>query len=300
VDYETVLDSFFRPSPAGAPVPGPVAGGRPARRLRDAYEPLATHAIWSRRTNDALAGLGLDFLTGYVWGRACALGEPTPAVVAAAFAVFEPALIGALYEQARAKVDRTRLIEVREEATIDSLQSVLDGADVTAVVSALRRGIDAAGSAGRPLFAGLAAQPWPSTPVGQLWRACDLLREHRGDSHTAAWVAAGLGPVTMNILTELWLGMPLFSYSASRAWPPEVLAQAADVMRTGGLLDGDALTPDGRQLRDTIEEQTDAAQRSIIAAIGDVDDVVRQVDRWATACIDAKAFPPDIYKRAAG
>ena len=31
---------------------------------------------------------------------------------------------------------------------------------------------------------------------------------HRGDSHVAAAAAAGLDPVELNILTELWIGMP--------------------------------------------------------------------------------------------
>ena len=57
-------------------VPAPVVGAGPARRLRDAIEPIAMHAVWARRTNERLAGLGLDFLGGYVWGRAAALGEP--------------------------------------------------------------------------------------------------------------------------------------------------------------------------------------------------------------------------------
>ena len=57
------------------------------------------------------------------------------------------------------------------------------------MIDVLRRGIDAADPAGRPLFAGLAGREWPSDEYGQLWRACDILREHRGDSHVAACVA---------------------------------------------------------------------------------------------------------------
>ena len=39
------------------------------------------HPVWSRTTNEAQAALGLDFFSGYAWGRAAALGEPAPAVV---------------------------------------------------------------------------------------------------------------------------------------------------------------------------------------------------------------------------
>jgi len=304
MDYETALEVFFQPTPPGAPTPGPVAKGRPARRLRDAYEPIAMHGVWSRRTYDALSALGLNFLTGYVWGRASGMGEPSPGVVVSTFAVFEPGAITALYEEARGKVSRAELVEARDRATIESLEAVLGGAnaaDVAGVVSVLRRGIDAAEGTGRALFAGLACQPWPASSVGQLWRACDLIREHRGDSHVDACVTAGVGPVAMNILTELWLGMPLFSYSASRAWPEEVLQATAEELRAAGLMEGDKLSAAGQSLREQIEEQTDAAQQSIVDAIGsDLEGVIQQLNQWSAACVEAKAFPPDIYKRAAG
>jgi hypothetical protein len=299
MDYEAAIEAFFAPSPPGAAPPPPSTN--PSRRLRDAYEPLAMHAVWSRQTNEALAALGLNFLTGYVWGRASGMGEPAAAVVVSAFAVFEPGLITSLYEEARGKVGRTDLVETRDEATTTSLRAVLGDADVSPVVTALRRGIDAADGTGRPLFSGLASQPWPEHPVGQLWRACDILREHRGDTHVAACVAAGLDPVAMNILTELWLGLPLYAYSASRAWPQETLDATADQLRGSGLLEGDKLSKEGRRLREDIEARTDAGQRAVVAAIGsDLDDTVTRLEGWSAACVEAKLFPPSIHKRAAG
>jgi len=264
-------------------------------------EPVAMHAEWSRQTYDALAALGLNFLTGYVWGRASGLGEPAPAVVASAFAAFEPGLITALYEEGRGKVGWAELMETRVQATSASLRQVLGDADVSGAVSTLRRGIDAADGTGRPLFSGLASQPWPEDPVGQLWRACDIIREHRGDSHVAAYVTAGLEPVAMNILTELYLGMPLFTYSASRAWPQETLEATADHLRGSGILEGDRLSQEGRRLREDIEARTDSGERAVVSAIGsDLDDTVAQLEAWSAACLEAKAFPPSIHKRAAG
>jgi hypothetical protein len=301
MDYDAALEVFYQPSPPGAAPPEAVAQGSPARRLRDAFEPIAMHAVWSRLTNERLAALGLNFLTGYVWGRASGMGEPAPAVVVAAFAAFEPGLITSLYEEARGKVGRAELVETRDEATTQSLEAVLGDADVSAVVSVLRRGIEAADGTGRPLFAGLASQPWPGRPAGQLWRACDILREHRGDSHVAACVAAGLDPVAMNILTELYLGMPLFEYSGTRAWPEEVLGATADRLRSEGLMEGDGLSDEGRRLRGEIEERTDAAQHRVIDAIGDdLEPAIAQLERWSAACVEAGAFPPNIFKRAAG
>ena len=301
MDYDAALDVFFTPSPEGAPVPTPVANARPPRRLRDASEPIAMHSVWSRAVNERLAGLGLNFLTGYVWGRAASLGEPPASLVASAFAVFEPGLIANLYDEARSRCGRDTLLRTREQATAESLRGVLGDAEVGPVVAALRRGLEAADPTGRPLFAGLRSLGWPEDEFGQLWRACELLREHRGDSHVAACISAGLGPVAMNVLTELWVGMPLGSYTATRAWSPEVIDATVERLRADGLVDDGALTDAGRRLRDDIEARTDAQEQPIVDAIGpELNTVLARLEAWSTACIEAGTFPPNIYKRAAG
>lgn len=301
MDYSEAREVFYAPSPTGSVDPEIVARGGPARRLRDAYEPIAMHAVWSPVTNERLAELGLDFLNGYAWGRASGMGEPAAAVVVAAFAYFEPGLVTALYEQGRGTVSRSELVEARDQATAESLRGVLGGIDVRNVTAVLRRAIDAADGAGRPLFSGLASQDWPSDPFGQLWRACDIVREHRGDSHTAAFVSAGLDATEINVLTELWLGMPIFTYSATRGWPTEALTAAAARLAARGLLDGDVLTAEGRRVRNEIEARTDLAQQAIVDAIGpELDATVGQLEALSAACVEAKTFPPSPHKRAAG
>lgn len=46
--------------------------------------------------------------------------------------------------------------------------------------------------AGRPMAAAQAALPRPDEPLAALWHDCTVLREHRGDGHLAAVLAAGL------------------------------------------------------------------------------------------------------------
>ncbi len=300
MQYDDVIAAVFHPSPDGAEAP-PTIDASPARRFRDAIEPLAMHSVWSRTTNEAQAALGLDFMTGYVMGRASLLGRPEVGVVSASFAVFDPAMIEATYGAATAACDRDELWAVRTESTVSSLARVLDGIDVAGVADTLRDAVSAAPLVGRPLFAGLSTQPWPEDPVGRLWRACELAREHRGDSHVAACVAAGLDPIEMNVLTELWVGMPLGSYSASRGWSPESIAATAQSMRDKGWLDGDALSAAGLDLRNSIEDTTDRSGQWIVDSLGGAfDSTVAALDGWSTLCIDAAAFPPDVFKRAAG
>ncbi len=195
----------------------------------------------------------------------------------------------------------TRCSAARTAATIESLGEVLAGEDVGPVADQLAMAMTSAHAAGRPLFAGLARQPWPEDPYGRLWRACDLLREHRGDGHIAASIAAGLDPVAMNVLTELWVGMPFGTYSATRGWSADQLATAAAQLRADGLLDGDELSDRGREWRDGLEATTDAMEAGIVDALGPgFDDVVARLDEWSRRCIAAAAFPPDVFKRAAG
>jgi hypothetical protein len=304
MDYDDAVATFASPRPAGTPLPEVVGAGGPARRLRDACEPLAMHALWNRRTNECLAALGLDFLTGYVWGRAASLGEPSPPVVAAVFAWFEPGLLAGLYQTARTAVRRERLLAVRDASTAASLAEVLAGddpAEVAEVAELLADAVEGADGTGRPLFSGLRGRGRPGHPYQRLWWACDLVREHRGDSHVAVANAAGLGPVEMNVLTECWIGMPLLSYTATRGWPEAAMSAAVDGLEARGWLRDGALTEAGRAVRAGIEDRTDAAEQAIAAALGGrLDEVVARLDGWSERCIAAGAFPADILKRAAG
>lgn len=301
MDYDIAVQVFFQPPPANAPTPHPVAHARPARRLRDACEPLAMHPVWARLTNERLAVHGLNFLTSYVWGRASALGEPPASLVAAAFAAFEPGLVTSVYEDGHSQLGRAELLAIRDEATTTSLQRVLGDADLSFAVTTLRRGLATADGTGRALFAGLQARPWPDALAGQLWRACEMVREHRGDSHIAAYISAGFHPVQMNILTELYVGMPLGTYTATRGWSPDVIATHVAHLQARGLLADEVLTPAGLRVREEIEERTDQMEQPILDAIGDdLEQLLTQLNQWSAACIAAGAFPPDEMKRAAG
>ena len=251
--------------------------------------------------DERLAELGLDFLTSYVGGRGADLGDPAGAVVAAAFAWFEPGLVTTLWDAARTAVAPDRLAQVRDESTVASLREVVAGEDPGDVASLLADAAAAADGMGRPLFSGRRADGRPRDAVHCLWWACGLVREHRGDSHVAAAAAAGLNAVEMNILTELWIGMPLLSYTATRGWAPEAMQRAvAGLEGLGWVLDG-ALTGEGLAGRLGIEQRTDAQEQQIVAALGDrLEEVCGRLNHWGQLCIEAGAFPPDILKRAAG
>jgi hypothetical protein len=107
--------------------------------------------------------------------------------------------------------------------------------------------------------------------------------------------------VRMGILSEVWVGYPVGEYSGTRAWSEDVHAKAVARLEADGLLADGRLTPEGAAFRDVIEAATDTAQDDLMAAIGqDQAPVVEQASAWSQLCVEGKAFPPDIRKRAAG
>jgi len=277
------------------------AGADPSRRLRDAAEPLAMHAAGSAAVRDELARLGLNRFQAYVWARAASLGEPQGELVVSAFGVFEPTHLTATYQAARAICARDTLLETRACATAQSLYEVLGDVRVEDAVTALCRGLSAASGAGLPLFAGLASMPWPSDPLGRLWRACELFREHRGDTHLGICVRQGLHPVEMNVLTELWLGIPLGEHTRTRGWDGQAIVDAVDRLTARGLVHAGALTDEGRAFRTGLEEATNLGQRPVVDAIGaDVGPLVAALETWSAQCIETGTFTRDPGKRAAG
>lgn len=302
MDYAQAREAFFQDRDAGAPAVGTAGWRSPARRLRDAVEPIATICYWSEPAYDAYAACGLDFLQGYVWSRACVLGEPDGGVVAAAFGVFEPGLIGQLYDAARATCGLAEIRAARETGTVTALHAALGTPERAAeVAGVLRRGTEAADTAGRALFAGLAGLPWPADELGRLWHACAMLRELRGDSHLAACLAAGLTGLEANLLTELQVGWPPRSYTATRGWSPEAMELAAMSLHERGLIADGALTGAGSQLRAGVEEATDRQLAPVLDAIGpDLAGILPPVEEWSQQIIDHGWFPPDPYKRASG
>jgi hypothetical protein len=297
MDYTEARAAFFQPRPGAEQQTG---WDTPARRLRDAVEPLATVVFWAEPAYDRYAALGLDFLSGYVWSRSSVLGDADPGVAAAAFGVFEPGAVAALLEAGRAACSLEQVRAARVEAAVEVLREVAPDIDDD-TVSGLRDAAVCADVAGRPMYAGAKGQPFPEDRHAALWHAATLLRECRGDSHLGACVAAGLTGLEANLLTELWVGYAPLSYAGTRAWAPEAMAAAQEELRGRGLLVGDGLSDAGRALREQVESATDAAMAPVVAALGDrLDDVVGRCTAWGTSVVDRGWFPPDAYKRAAG
>ena len=297
--YDDIVAVFF--TPPLQPIPLPTVTTSAARRLRDAVEPIATHGWWARQPAERLNALGLGFFEAYVWGRAAALGTPAASVVVSTFGVFEPAFISAVYTHAISVAGRDEVLAARADGASASLAELVSAGEADAVAEPLLEVIAQLDGMGRPLFGALRELPLPTTAQGRLWRASELVREHRGDGHLAACVAAGLSAPEANVLTELWLGYSLGEYSSTRGLGGDSLALAvASLERRGWVLDS-ALTAAGREARIALEDATDESQRQLIDGLGEgIGALITAAAQLSDRLVAAKAFPPDPRKRAAG
>ena len=297
--YDDIAGIFL--APLSEPIAEPDVAPTPARLLRDALEPIATQGWWSRPAGEALTALGVDFFPGYVWGRAAALGRPTAAVVAATFGVFEPGVIGAAYEAGVASASRDDILAARAAGGAASLDAIAERGECDAIADPLLDVIDGLDGLGRPLFSALRSLPVPSSPGGRLWRAAELVREHRGDGHLAALAVAGLDAVEANVLTERWLGFGLGEYSATRGFGPEALADGVRRLERRGWMQGDDITDSGREARAAIEASTDAGQRALVEGCGGaLGEITSRAADISARLVEARAFPADPRKRAGG
>ena len=288
-------------APLAEPIGEPDVGATPARRLRDAIEPIATQGWWSRAAGERLDALGVDFFPGYVWGRAAALGTPTSAVVAATFGVFDCDLIASVYEAGSALVGRDEILAARADGGSASVGSVATDAECSAVADPLLAALGSLDALGRPLFAGVRSLPLPPSPAGRLWRAAELVREHRGDGHLAVLASVGIAAAEANVLTELWLGFELGEYSGTRGFGQEAVAGAATRLRARGWMAQAALTDEGRTARAAIEASTDAGQAPLLAACGsELEPIIASAGRISARLIESRSAPTDPRKRAAG
>jgi hypothetical protein len=303
VNYEEVAAGVLAPS--AEPISEPTVPQSSARLLRDALEPIGTIGWWAPAAGAQADALGLDFLGNYLWGRAAALGPGVePAVVTAAFGVFDEAFVRSTLSAARAKVSHADILASRARGAIDGLAAAADEIDVDAITMVGDRLLAAAadvGGAARPLFSGVRALPVPSDPYGRLWRGAELFREHRGDGHLAACACAGLDAVQMNIMTELWLDYPFGEYSGSRAFSEDRIEAAGRALQDRGWLDSRKLTAPGRDQRELLENATDASQAAFMTALGaDVPALIDAAARIGAAVLASQAAPSDPRKRAAG
>ncbi len=277
-----------------------------ARAVAGAVEPFAGQVYFSPECHEAYAALGFspspktaDGVAmpdgiAYFCSRGSVMGQVPGEVVAAAFGVFNPAVVVPAVAHGWTITDAATICTARTEGAVGQLRRTLgdEPAGLERATALLQRAAEPLRPEGRPLFAGLASLGLPGEPMADAWRLADLLREHRGDAHTASWTSAGFDATEIGLLTELWWGLPMRSYVRTRAWSADDLDAAESRLVERGLVADGALTATGRAAREEVERTTDRQCRPMVEALGDdLDELVGLLRSWGGAVRDAGGYP---------
>ena len=230
-----------------------------ARRAWGALETLHVVAYFAPEVQQAYDAFGVRATrAGYFAARAAPLGPVDAPVVVANFAVFAPRLVaGAVPAVWRAGAPE-QWAAARDAGVAAALGRVLGDPDVGEAVELAREVCAGLRAHGRPMFAAWSSWPEPAAPLLQLVHAGQLVREHRGDGHVSAWLAAGLDPVEA-LLTGGLASNSVEFVRTTRGWTDEEWRAGVHRLRQRGLVspDGSALTERGTALRQQIEATTD-------------------------------------------
>ncbi|WP_039824540.1 SCO6745 family protein [Nocardia testacea] len=243
-----------------------------ARQAWHLLEPLHAVTYFSPEPLQALKNAGYrGFWMGYFAGRAAPLGAAGPDVVHALFYNFTIERVRAALPDAWEFAAPAAALTAREEGACAALRRQLgelaEGPEVAAAAELAARAAAAAPAEGRALFAANRALPEPCDPVARLWHAATLLREHRGDGHIAALVAAGIDGRESHVLQTLSNRVPREIYTVSRDFDDAEWAARLDTLRGKGLAAADGPTERGRAVKAEIEARTDAAAAPAYAVL---------------------------------
>jgi hypothetical protein len=232
--------------------------------MYDLVEPIGLVPYLADGADEALMSLGLrNQWDAYFAGRAAPLGETVPAeVVHAVFYNFAPGEVARHIPQVWGLTTPEAALAARERGCVAALRRILgelaDGPGVAHAGDLLLSAATSAPVQGRALFAALRALPVPQEPVARLWHAATLLREHRGDGHTVALVAEGIGGTEAHVLHTLSEGTPAHEFGRVHHLPAAQLTAVIDGMRARGLVGTDGwLTAAGRATKERVEALTD-------------------------------------------
>jgi hypothetical protein len=244
-----------------------------ARRLWAAIEPIHAVAYFAPEPAEAAKKAGLrGFWMGYFASRVAPLG-PVPAEAVGAMAYgFAPAVVARAIPDAWRFASPSAVLEARLTSAPEALRHHVDAAvlDCAAeLADLLWDGVAGCRFDGRPLAAAWSAVPRPADPVAAVWLAATILREHRGDGHVLAGVAAGLRGIDASVTFAATGAITRAMIQPTRGWTDEDWEQSVHRLQARGLLDRDGrLTKSGGALRRDVEDVTDRLAAGPVERLG--------------------------------
>jgi hypothetical protein len=242
------------------------------------FEPLHALTYFAEECIEEYGAAGLKgFWMGYFAGRAAPMGAVGPAVVEATFFSFNPDRVTRALPDAWAFATPERVLDARLVGVDRALVRILgpDGGrrsstDMAGAAALARTAVEGLKVDGRPLAASNMALDWPEEPYLALWQAATVLREHRGDGHVTALVAAGLDGREALVTMAATGAVSRAMLQAARGWDDGQWDESVAALVERGWLHEDAtLTTSGATARREIEEMTDLLAAEPWERLGD-------------------------------
>jgi hypothetical protein len=278
-----------------------------AGRVFRAVNPLHSCVYFSPEGDEEYVAAGLrPGRMGYFASRSAPMGASGAAVVAATFYNFNPALVQRHIPRAWTLATPEQVLAARWRVVDRTLRrllgdEVIASAELARAAEFARRVAERCTPEGRPLFAAHAALDPPTGSHLLFWHAITLLREHRGDGHIAALLAAELSGVEALVThTATGRGFQVAAAKSLRMWSDEQWSAAEDRLRDRGLLTADgALTGAGADLRGRLETETDRLSAAPWNGVdpGEVETFIGFAKSLTRQVVSAGAFPDTVFAR---
>ncbi|MFK0248636.1 hypothetical protein ACIQUM_28415 [Amycolatopsis azurea] len=266
------------------------------RRLWEAVEPLHAVVYFAPETAAAAKAVGLpSWWMGYFAGRVAPLGPlPEPPATAMLFG-FAPRMVARSLPDAWKYAEPAVVLQRRMDAVEAALKRILPmDAPFEELAGLLEQAVTGCDYAGRPLAAAWSSVAKPATPIGRIWLAATVLREHRGDGHVLSAIAAGLRGLDTT-MTHIGSGAVTREVvQVNRGWSDDDWDESVARLTGQGILDGDLkLTESGIVLRQRIEDDTDRLATGPLDALGEdgAAEVVRMAVPLSRRIFDDGAIP---------
>jgi hypothetical protein len=286
----------------------------PARSMWTLFEPIHAVIYFAPEARAAFERAGLrGFWRGYFAGRAAPLGTASPAVVTASFFNFAPAFVARAIPGVWELITPEEALRTRLAGAVDALRGRLAGRESEAEAAAglLWRAVGELDCAGRVLAAANVALPDPGpsadlpgldAALARLWQAATVLREHRGDGHFAALVAADVDGCEAVALRSC-LDLRREDMQPVRGWTDEAWEAALSRLAARGWIGADGrLTSAGRGAHAAVEDATDRAAARPWARLGPeaTAELTKILTPLAQACATGMPYPSPIGVPAPG
>jgi hypothetical protein len=269
-----------------------------ARRFWEAIEPIHALVYFADEPVELSRALGLPgWWMGYFSARVAPLGPLGPAAAGALCYSFAPGRVARALPDAWSYATPEAVLATRLKAAQAALERAMPPvaqADLDRLTALLERAVDACRYDGRALAAGWSRVDRPTDPVGRLWLAATVLREHRGDGHVIAAVHAGLRGIDAALTHVATGAITREMLQPNRGWTDDEWEGSRRRLVAHGVLDRTArLTKHGGALRRQIEDATDRLAAEPVIALGPlgVEEAIELATDISRHLVDTGAVP---------